>query len=80
MCVCVCVWLSFTFCLSPGGQTFCLSPKDNHFPHTGEGGGQTILTYGGGTKLFDTQGGGTNNFDIVGGDKHFLHMGWVRLG
>ena len=30
-------------------MTFCFvcPPGDKHFSHTGEGGGQTILTYGG---------------------------------
>ena len=34
--------------------TFCLSPGDKHFFHTGEGGGQTFLTHRkeGGTNIF----------------------------
>ena len=43
---------SVTFCLSPGDKQFVCPPGDKHFSHTGEGGGQTILTYGGGTNIF----------------------------
>ena len=49
MCPCVRV---LHFCLSPGGQTNCLSPRDKHFPHTV-----------GGTNIFVGDGGGVYDVD-----------------
>ena len=50
------------FCLSPGGQTICLSPRDKHLLHTG----------GRGTNIFHTQGGGDKHFCIEGGGQTFF--------
>ena len=45
---------------------------DKHFSHTGEGGGQTILTFGVGGHTFLTHRGGTNIFATQGGEKFYV--------
>ena len=40
----VCLWVSHTFVCPPGDKQFVCPAGDSHFSHTGDGGGQTILT------------------------------------